>query len=155
MDLIGKVAVKYTGCVATTTTGCTEKFSSITGKTGEIVTNPIKGLLGTVKTTEAASGVGLLFEPETGKRFVTFAGTTVPCTIPEATTNGNVAGEVTPINKLQETIKIVLVGAGHVQNIREIIVLGKKVNPELEAFGSESSETATDLTTFSGKVEIC
>ena len=155
MDTIGKVVVKYTGCVLTTSVGCTEKFSSITGKTGEIVTNAIKGLLGTVKTSEAASGVGILFEPESGKRFFTFRGTTVPCNVPESTISGNLAGEVTPVHKLQGTIKIVLLGAGHEQMIREIVVLGKTVTPELEWFGSEASLTTTDLTTYTGAVEVC
>lgn len=150
MDTIGKVAVKYTGCVITKGT-CTTKVNSLTGKTGEIVTNPIKGLLGTVKTSEAPSGVGLLFEPESGKRFVTF---TANACSPEATTNGNVAGEVTPIKKSQPTDKIVLTGSGASQEIKEIVVLGKPVKPELEAFGGESSETASDLDTFSSNVEV-
>ena len=152
MDVIGKVVVKYTGCVLSSAS-CSAKVNSLTGKTGEIVTNPIKGLLGTVKTTEAASGVGLLFEPESGNtKFVTFA--TNAC-LPESTTNGNVVGEVTPVNKLQSTDKIVLTATGGDKEvIKEIVVLGKKVNPELEAFGGISSEAAVDLNTFSGSVEV-
>ena len=150
MDTIGKVVVKYTGCVVTKGT-CTAKVNSLTGKTGEIDWNPIKGLLGTVKTSEAASGVGVLFEPESGKRFFTF---TANACLPEATTSGTVAGEVTPIHKLQSTLKIVLAGSGDSQNIKEIIVLGKTVNPEFEGFGGELSETATDLNTFSGNAEV-
>ena len=152
-DTLGKLIVIYTGCLATTSTGCTTKIKSLTGKTGEIVTNAIKGLLGTVKTSEATSGVGLLFEPETGEhRFVTFAATGAPCNIPEATVNGNLAGEVTPVNKLQSTDKIVLTGTGAKQKIKEIVVLGKIVTPEFEAFGSETSETATDELVDEGEV---
>ena len=97
MDAVGKLVVTFNGCVVQTGS-CTAKANSVTGKTGEIVTNRIRGLLGTVKTSEAASGVGLLFEPESGNtKFLTLAATA--CT-PESTTNGNLAGESDPCRQV-------------------------------------------------------
>lgn len=151
MDAVGKLVVTFNGCVVQTGS-CTAKANSVTGKTGEIVTNRIRGLLGTVKTSEAASGVGLLFEPESGNtKFLTLAATA--CT-PESTTNGNLAGEATPVDKLQKSGKLILTGIGDKQKIKEIVVLGRKVQPELEAFGGIASATATDEGEYREAIEI-
>ena len=96
MDTVGRVVVKYTGCQINTAT-CSAKIKSLPtgGHAGEIVVNTVKGRLGTVKTSEAATGVGILFEPETHQ-------SSLPSKKPRValrpTTLGDVAAEVSPVN---------------------------------------------------------
>ncbi len=86
------------------------------GGTGTIVTTTLDGALGTVKTTEAASGVGLLLLPTTGTVFVTLEGSRVPGS--PAKVDGSVAGEATPkVNPL--TGKPILTGSEGTQSIKK------------------------------------
>jgi hypothetical protein len=109
----------------------------------EVVTLTLKGELGTVKTSEAASGVGFLLEPETGKRIVTieknFCGS-------EELITGSVAGEVLPIGSKQLTSKLNFALTSAEQKIKVIAVLAGLKEPLLVA-GSEPAalETLEDL----------
>lgn len=124
MDTVGRVVIKFTGCQINTAT-CSAKFNSLPniGHPGEVVFNTVKGRLGTVKTSEAATGVGILIEPETGTKFFTVEKTA--CT-PESTTSGDVAAEVSPVNSgAVHTGLFTFTGiAGHTQKIKHITVLG-------------------------------
>ena len=150
MDTVGKLVVTLNGCEVATP-GCTTKVNSISAKAGLLITNTLKGELGTVKTSEAASGVGVLYTPVTGTRFLTLAATA--CT-PIASMNGSLAGEATPVNQLQNTGKLVLGATGDRALIKRIFVLGKEIQPEFEALGGVSSVEATDEGEYREAIEV-
>ncbi len=126
--------------------GATSCAAHSTGKTNEIVTNTLKGALGTVKTTEAASGQGLVLSPASGSSFVKIEGT---CLSPTTTSvEGSVAGEVSPLNKQQTTGKLVLSAPSGVQAIKSITVAGTVQKPKLEAFTEEAAEESSDSIKF-------
>jgi hypothetical protein len=120
---------------------------------GEIVTAALIGTLGEVKTTEAASGVGLLLEPGSGKDWAEING---PCLAESPTLlSGNLAAEVTPVKTLAKTGKLVFVGKDGSQDITEIVVKGVKSKPRLELESRNISWDATETLMFSGhEVEI-
>ena len=148
---VGSVIVVFHGCTSKEKTGCQVKSENLPEPTeggGLIVTHLLKGELGSVKTTEAASGVGLLLEPETGTAFVTLEGTCLLIT--PAPVIGSVAGEATPINTTSKDGKLSFIGTGGgAQKIKAINVLGAAKTPKLEAFGLvEASETTTELALY-------
>jgi hypothetical protein len=150
MDTVGKVTVTFTGCSAAGKggSGCTIK--SIGAGAGEIVTNALKGELGTSK--EAKSEVGLILEPETTKKFVTLVST--KCTEVETTVSGSVAGEVETTSKLQTTGKVNFSTSSGKQVIKAITVLSGSKKPELEAFGLSATEATEDILTFASNTEV-
>jgi hypothetical protein len=131
--LVTQVSLTLHGCI-----GIAESKESCpalsTGATpGFIVIKTLKGELGTVKTSEAGSGVGLVLEPVTGTELATLeAGS---CTTRAAVT-GSVTGEVLPIKQSSFDLKLPLnaVRSG-LQAIKEIAVLGTRRAPELRTFG--------------------
>ena len=147
---IGGVVVTFHGCVSTENKGCPVKSPGLPTPEeggGLIVTHLLKGELGSVKTAQAASGVGLLTEPETGTEFVTLEGTCL-LTSP-APVQGSVTGEVTPLNTTSKDGKVIFIGTGDKQKITEVNVLGTVKKPKLEALGLlESSETTTELALY-------
>ncbi len=151
MDAVTKLKVKFVGCkTANGGPVCTAK--SVGAAEGEIATVTLKGQLGTVKTTEAATGVGLLLSPETGSKFVVIAANA--CT-PETSVNGSVAGEISPVKKLQSTGKLIIGVTGGVQNIKSIAILGVNKSAELEAFGLAATQQISNELAFpGGPVEI-
>jgi hypothetical protein len=147
---IGSVVVIFHGCSSTEKGGCTVKSTHSTP--GLIVTNTLKGELGTTK--EAKSGVGLLLSPETGTEFVSLEG---ECLVASpAPVNGTVAGEVTPVSNGETTDgKLVFIGNAGNQTIKAIASLGIVKKPELKALGLlKSSETTTELVLYSSVVEV-
>lgn len=146
---MAKGRVRLTGCKSGAGTLCTAKSSG--AAEGEIVTASVKAQLGTVKPGEAASGVGLLLTPEAGSIFFTLA--TNACS-PETVFNGSVAGEVSPIGKLQSTGKLIYGVTSGAQNIKSITVAGITKSPELEAFGAAYTFASSNDLTYAGAVEI-
>jgi hypothetical protein len=144
---VGNVVVTFTGCSGKKGSGgtpCTVK--SVGGGTGEIVTKTLKGELGLVATSEAASGVGLLLEPSASAVFVEIE--SAPCAT-GASVEGKVAGEATPIKgPSSKTGKLIFSGSAGVQKIKTITVLGKAEKPKLTAFGlvAASEETSEEIT---------
>lgn len=150
---VGKVVVTFTGCKTTGTGGCDVK--SVGAKTaGEIITKSLSGELGTVKTTEAASGVGLLLKPETGTIW-----TEIPSNscIGESILSGSLAAEVATIGKKQATNKLVFGMSGGKQAIRELTMdSGKLSEPELygSGFWGPLAIQKTDEVTFEEALEV-
>jgi hypothetical protein len=129
---------------------CPQKSPGASGS-GEIVSTTLKGELGTVKTSEAASGVGLLLAPESGARFYTLAETA--CGLETAVT-GKLAGEVSPIGHSQTTSKVIFGVTSGKQDIKAISVLGAVVEPELVAFSDTVTEEASESLSFGSAVEV-
>jgi hypothetical protein len=149
---VGSVVVTFHGCESKEGSGCTVQSSSATP--GLITTNLLKGELGSVKTTEAASGAGLLLEPASGTAFVTLEGTCL--LVSPSPVTGTVAGEATPLNKgATKDGKLVFIGSKGKQKIKEINVLGTVKKPVLKALGIlESSETTNELVLYEVAVEV-
>jgi hypothetical protein len=151
---VGKVVVHFTGCKSTGSggSGCTIKSINGAPAAGEIVTNTLKGELGTVKTTEAASGVALDLEPESGKIFTELEKTT--CT-KETKVTGSIAGEASPLNAKQTTGKLIFTTKSGKQAIAAVNLLGAVVmEPELVAYTSTATETTNEAITFTSAVEV-
>jgi hypothetical protein len=161
MDSVGKVTVHFLGCKEHTTGGeCPLSSSGFRNSAELILTNTLRGLLGLVHTNEEATSlVGILFEPETGEDFTLFNATEAPCSTAETAVKGNVAGEVTPINRLVPTSSINLFASAASPNkknrIQEILVLSGAVKPKLIAFGAvEATEETFDEVLWDGEVEV-
>lgn len=121
------------------------------GETDEIVTNTLKGILGSVKASEAATEAGLLLEPSSGTLIAKLEGT---CLVPTTTSlEGSVAGEVAPINRNQTTGKLVLAAVGGVQKIKTIVTTST-VKPRLEAFAEEAAEEMSESIAFGAPLEV-
>jgi hypothetical protein len=141
MDTFGNMVVKYTGCKVDSGTGsgCTFKSRNPLGGAGEIITNTLKGELGLVATSEAASGVGILTKAENGAIFTTFE-TAVPCTTDVEAAEGDVAGEASPIKTLSTKGIVIFAptstAALHSEKISKIRILAGTEEPALESFGS-------------------
>jgi hypothetical protein len=100
-----------------------------------IIINKMDGELGSVKPTEAASGVGLLILPTAGTVFVTLEGSCLP--LSPTPVDGSIVAEVTPVNgsSSKDGKRIFLGSPKGKQKIKEIIVLGRTVKPTLKAIG--------------------
>ncbi len=150
MDTLGRLSVKFIGCkTANGGPNCTLK--SVGAGEGEILMRTLKGQLGTVKTTEATSGVGVLVTPETGTKWTTLQANA--CS-PETSVNGLLAGELTPIKTFQSTGKLDVAVSGGAQNIKSITVLGAVKAVELEMWGLAGTLTQSNTLTYGGPVEV-
>ena len=149
---VGNLKVTFSGCSDKEGSGCSVKGGG--GGTGTIVTTTLDGALGTVKTTEAASGVGLLLLPTTGTVFVTLEGSCVPGS--PAKVDGSVAGEATPTKVKSTTGKLILTGSKGTQSIKKIsVAAGAVVEPKLLALGLlASSENASGEVKYAAEVEV-
>jgi len=158
MTSVGKVVVNYTDCALHNSTGVCSISSKTPGNVGagEVQTTTLRGLLGL--TSESSTGVGELFTPETGKIFVTFQPTGSPCSTPIEAAEGEVAGEVTPINKVVSDGQLIFLpspAGGHIQKIETIRVPSGTAKPVLLSFGAlESSQQQETLVTYAGTVVI-
>lgn len=147
---VGNVVMTFTGCkVASGGKACSVK--TLGAKEGEIITKPLKGELGTVKTTEAASGVGLLLEEGAAEKIATFASN--DC-MGEWTMYGSIAGEVIPIGKKQLTSKVVFAVTAGAQHIKEITVKAGTIKPELEGWHGIWTVEGSNELTFEEAVEV-
>ena len=121
---VGSVIVTFHGCESKEGSGCVVHSTGLPAPVGGglIVTHILKGELGSVKTTQAASGVGLLLEPETGTAFVSLEGSCL--LVSPSPVAGSVAGEATPLNTTSKDGKVIFIGSKGSQNIKEVNVLG-------------------------------
>jgi len=156
---VGKVKLTFTGCVVTTSNGgvdgCPES-STGAGHEGEIVIYPLKGQLGTVPTTEAANGVGLLLEPETREEWAKLAKTEEEgknCSIEQALT-GKLAVGVGVLGSKQVTNKFTT-ALYQGRNIREIkLASGETVKPKLVSFGETAELIGVGEVKFGEATEV-
>jgi hypothetical protein len=136
---VGNLVVVFHNCSSTEDGGCSLK-SEGGPNASLIITKTLDGELGSVKKTEAVSGVGLLILPSPGTSFVTLEGTCLP--VSPAPVTGSVAGEVTPVNGVASTDgKLIFQGNGAAgeQLIRSINVLGTIVKPGFKALGLQET----------------
>jgi hypothetical protein len=149
---VGGVVVTFTGCSSKEGSGCSVK--SPTQPAGTVVTTTLSGELGSVKKTEATSGVGLLLKPASGTKFVELEGGCL--LVSPSPVNGSIAGEATPVNAVSSKDgKLLFVGSKGTQNIKSINVLGTTESPELKALGLiKSSETTSELVTYSSPIIV-
>jgi hypothetical protein len=148
---VGSLVVIFSGCHSNEGAGCSVKGGG--GGTGNIITNTLDGELGTVSAKEAASEVGLLLLPTSGKTFVTLEGS---CLISSpSAVEGSVAGEVTPLYEESKTGKLIFTGTKGKQDIKDINILGKVVEPALKALGLlASSEDTSGEVTYESAIEV-
>jgi len=150
---VGKLVLKLTGCETAGAggRGCPLR-SENTSTAGEIVTSSLDGELGTVASSEAASGVGLLLKPESGKTWAELAEN--GCT-PETNWTGTLAAEVATIGKKQATNKLVISDPSGVQKIRAITVdSGKAEKPQFLMWTVAVALEATDELAFAEALEV-
>jgi len=152
---VGNVVVIFHNCSSTESGGCSVK-SEGGPNTSLIITKTLDGELGSVKKTEAASGVGLLLLPTTGTTFVVLEGTCLPVT--PSPVQGTVAGEVNPVNTTASkdgSLTFQGSGTGGQNLIRSINVLGTVLAPRLKALGLlESNEITFDLVLYTNAVQV-
>jgi hypothetical protein len=131
---------------------CTAK--SVGTSAGLILSELILGLLGLLHSPPGAAAI--LEEPKTGHVLWKLAATEAPCSTPETAFEGTVAGLYSPTGKLSSDALIVTapVNATGKQEITLILTLAGTIFPELAAFGSETTETSTELLTYEESVEV-
>jgi len=142
---LGNVVITFTGCTSDgpDEAGC--PLNTEGAKSGEMVTTALTGELGTVATTEAASGVGLLLKPENNWWVTVGNGCTVG-----TNWRGTVAPEVAVIGKKQTTNRLFLTS-----NIEKIkLDSGVSEWSELETFAVPIYWTNTFEVTFEEPVEV-
>jgi hypothetical protein len=152
---VGGVVVTFHNCSSKNSSeGCSVK-STNGPNSSLIITSPLDGELGSVKSTESSSGVGLLLLPTSGTVFVTLEGVCLP--VSPSPVDGSVVGEVTPVNgpSSKDGNLIFLGSPKGKQKIKEIIVLGVTVKPTLKALGLlESNEITSDLILYTNPVIV-
>ena len=147
---VGSVVVTFRGCAINEDGGCV--VGSVGATSGLIVTHTLKGELGSVKTTEALLGVGLLLEPTSGSEFAELEGACL--FISPSPVAGSVAGAVSPTDGLSRTGKLVFGGNKGRESIKEINVLGIEKKPELTLDLQEVSESTVELVLYAAAVEV-
>jgi hypothetical protein len=149
---VGKVAMVLKECITHGSGGTGCALNSAGAKNnGEIVMKSLDGELGTIKTTEAPSGVGLLLKPEVEKKWTTLEANS--CTGATLVT-GMIAAEVPTIGKKQTTNKLV-VKQGYTGGIRTITLdSGKLEEPGFVMWSEETSVQTTDELTFEEALEV-
>ncbi len=161
--LIGNLKIHYLGCKVLKgevgkASGC--EVSSINNgieqAAGLILTNTLHAILGLILPSKET---GLLFLPQVGKIFTTFAKSTHSGTEPcseETAVSGSVAGSVEPVNKTQFTGTIKIGLTGGIANAKDFDLthgLGL-VKPNLLAFGEAAGLEQTDSALFSVETEV-
>jgi hypothetical protein len=149
---IGKVVVTLTGCKGSINSGSSySSVSSKGAKAGEIVTVPLAGELGTVASTEAASGVGLMLKPETGKALFRFA----EGAFGEEVVSGSVASEVAQVGKDQTTNELAFkLVEGHDAIGKIKLDSGLTETPALAMGSSRGTILWTDGLSFEEALEV-
>jgi hypothetical protein len=155
---VGKVTVKFTGCKGKNAVGesCTIKSNAPAGAAGEIITNTLHGLLGLILTSAGVprtpgSDAGLLVLPSSGATFVALEEN--KCTKATKVT-GSVAGLVEPVGTKQLNGTLIFTVIGGAQEIKELDLLGRRVEPGLNAFSEPGTESTTDTVKYEKDVEV-
>jgi hypothetical protein len=142
---IGNLHVVFTGCEAVDgSSKC--NVNSDGAREGEILTNSLTGELGTVATSEAASGVGLLISAGS-HGWTELAGSS--CT-EESGMSGTLALEVKVVGKKQVSNE--LVSANKIKKIT--LDSGKVESPKLDAFSQAVTIEGQDALTFAEATEV-
>ncbi len=159
--LIGNIRIHYLGCRWRKgeggNNGC---LANSTGQSGGLIlTNTLHAILGLILPSRQT---GLLFLPQTGSKFVTFAesvspteGTGTVCT-EETVVSGTVAGAIEPALSFQTTFKILIGLSGGLPTSKDFDLthgLGLVV-PKLVAFGATGGLQQTDSGELSAAIEI-
>ncbi len=151
---------------------CEVKSTSPTGGKEEIVTKSLKGELGSVSKTEAASEVGVLLVPESGSVWAEIEGSCFS-PITKAAIEGGLIGQFTPAGKVQTTAELVYSDSagkqkiqkfeGGAQKVLKVTVLGigveaqvesvDKVTPELAEIGAGGQVAERQSVTYVWKVK--
>lgn len=151
MHTVGKVIFKLKECVSASSTRSGCAINSPGAKSGEIVSNTLKGELGSVKPAEATTLVGVLSKPESGKVFTSLEGN--ECT-PATKVTGTIAGEVGPIKQLTNKGFINFETASGKQKIKLILALSGLVEPELVAFSLTATEEKREKLESKEPIEV-
>jgi hypothetical protein len=120
-----------------------------------IIIHKMDGELGSVKPTEAESGVGLLILPTAGTLFVALEGSCLP--LSPTPVDGSIVAEVIPVNgaSSKDGKRIFLGSPKGIQKIKEINVLGRTVKPALRALGLlESNAIEVELVLLTNPVIV-
>jgi hypothetical protein len=148
---VGSVLITFSGCSSKEGGGCSVQSSP--AAPGEILTNTLKGELGTVKESEALSEVGLLILPASGTAFVTIEGSCL--LVSPSPVVGSLVSEVMPVNEESLAGQLRFVGNKGLQLIKSIAVLSNVVKPHLKALGVlETSLEMADELEYKGAVEV-
>jgi hypothetical protein len=151
MRTVGKVVFKLKECMSSEQGRGNCTIKSTGANEGEIVSKTLKGELGTVKSSEATTGVGVLAEPESGKEWLTLVGNA--CT-EETAVSGRIAGEVGPVKTLTTKGFIDFAAGGAGQKIKKIGVLSGLVEPKMTAFSAAVIEEKYEVLESKEPIEI-
>jgi hypothetical protein len=155
-EIVGKkkrnVELTYFNCHSNEGGGCSVKGGG--AGTGKILTNTLDGELGSVKTNEAPSGVGLVLLPTSGTEFATLEGSCL--LVNPSSIDGAIAEEISPVNGAASTTgKATFTGLNGSQSIKKINVLGTVIEPKLLSLGLlETSESARGEVTYETAVTV-
>jgi hypothetical protein len=150
------VVLKFKGCKGREEEElheCEVNSTSPLGAKEEIITKTLKGRLGTVAKTEAASERGLLLQPATGVVFVTIKGS-LECLPKEITeVKGSLIGEIKPVKVLKVKGELLFKTVeGKAQMIRKFA--GETGTHELESYEVNTPLEATASTEFEETFEV-
>jgi hypothetical protein len=152
--LVGGIVIHYLGCKYTKgekESGCPVHSTNTTGE-GLILTNTLHAILGILLPSDET---GIVFLPQTGSKFVTFAAAEKggkACGL-ETAVSGSVAASVLPVEKKQTT-GTVKVTEKETQEFDLTHGLGL-VKAKLVAFGGEPAKLAqTDSIVFGEPTEV-
>jgi hypothetical protein len=154
----GKFVATFTGCVASGPDGNNCPARSAGQPEGQVVTEPLTAELGTVATSEAASGVGLLIGKASSEGIATvwtyLEGNN--CWPEEHDVRGDLAAEVKVIGKKQVSNELVFSKNGALYNKIKKITLdsGKVVEPDLLWGSYRLSMEGLDELTFPEATEV-
>jgi hypothetical protein len=147
---IGKTVLKLTECKIHASAGGTScPLKSVGAAEGEVVTADLDGELGTLKTTEAPSGVGLLLKYEGSKGSI--AKLEKNACASETFLGGSFVGEIATVGKSQTTNKLVV--SAHSSEPIDLDSGIEEIS-ELEAWGSALTMAASDELKFEEAVEV-
>ena len=162
LKTVGEVTVTFEECKlwnTALTIECGVKSKSPLGSLGTIITNKLKGELG---VTTIGTKVGEALAPESGATFVEIEAV-APCSVFTGVTKveGSVIGEVTPINTLQTTGKLIFrtEATKTKQQIKKcsggtVIILCNGESDVLSSFGGTSALESEDTITFEEAIKV-
>jgi hypothetical protein len=152
---LGKIVIVHTGCLLPKTPKENDcPVNSVGAKSGEIVTDALKGELGTVASGEAASGVGLMLEAESEKNPEWFVLAKSACLL-ESYAYGTPVAEVTVVGKKQAKDNLSFTGTASGPKIKTIkLDSGTLGESEFELAIYSGDLIANDELTFEEPVEV-
>jgi hypothetical protein len=145
-----KITLALTGCKARK--GSEECEAKSPGaKANEIDINPLKGELGTVATTEAASGMGILLEPESGSEWAKIEKSSC---IGETVISGSIAAEITPVGEPESDDDMQLKSVCSSEQVKTITVASGAVKPSLKMLGVAATVETTIEDKFHEEIAV-